>query len=136
MCLHNDLIWQRFPIAPVASIHFFGERVNALRPACILNPSNSVGLKSGLYNCFQMPRYSIVLRLRIQLAITAFRLYHGYSSNEFSFNKKSYIPMVVIPCSSRVIGHSSPRTMIFLKESSTFSNEVRSCLIFSSDSIL
>ena len=41
-------------------------------PASFLNPSNSMGLKLGLYRLSQMPRNSIVLRLRIQLPITAF----------------------------------------------------------------
>ena len=36
-------------------------------PASFLNPSNSMGLKLGLYRLSQMPRNSIVLRLRIQL---------------------------------------------------------------------
>ena len=53
-------------MAPVASIHFFGDMVNAFEPACVLNPSNSTGLKSGLLSCSHRPRNSIVSRLCIQ----------------------------------------------------------------------
>ena len=55
----------------VVFIHFCGERVKAFSPASFLNPSNSRGLKPGLYKVSQIPKYSIVLRLRIQLPITA-----------------------------------------------------------------
>ena len=48
------------PIAFVLDIHFRGDSVKAFKPASFLNPSNSRGLKSGLYNVSQMPKYSIV----------------------------------------------------------------------------
>ena len=57
-------------MACVVSIHCDGERVKAFRPARLLYPSNSKGLKFGLYNVSHKPRYSMVLRFRIQLAIT------------------------------------------------------------------
>ena len=37
---------------------------------CCLNPSNSMGLKLGLYKDSHNPKYSIVFRLRIQLLTT------------------------------------------------------------------
>ena len=43
-----------------------GSGVKLLSPAWFLNPSNSMGLKSGLFNCSQMPRNSMVLRFRSQ----------------------------------------------------------------------
>ncbi|MBR1902417.1 MAG: hypothetical protein IJ826_05535 [Bacteroidaceae bacterium] len=57
------------PFAFVDSIHLDGDIVKALSPASFLNPSNSRGLKQGLNSCSQIPRNSIVLRLRIQFAI-------------------------------------------------------------------
>ncbi len=48
------------PIAFVDSIHFVGERVKAFRPASLLNPSNSRGLKHGLYKPSHIPKNSIV----------------------------------------------------------------------------
>ena len=36
---------QMIPIASVALDHFCGDRENELSPACLLNPSNSMGLK-------------------------------------------------------------------------------------------
>ena len=48
----------------VHSIHLDGDIVKALSPASFLTPSNSRGLKQGLNSCSQIPRNSIVLRLR------------------------------------------------------------------------
>lgn len=42
------------PLALVASIHFWGERVKAFSPASFLNLSNSIGLKFGLYKVSQI----------------------------------------------------------------------------------
>ena len=70
---------------------FLGERVKALRPASFLNPSNSRGLKEGLYKPSQIPKYSIVLRLRIQLAMTALGLsllYRAPSPFSSTFGKR------------------------------------------------
>lgn len=39
---------ETIPMASVASIHFFGDIVNAFGSACFLTPSNSRGVKSGL----------------------------------------------------------------------------------------
>ena len=44
------------PMALVVSIHFFGESVNAFKSALLLNPSNSRGLKVGLYNVSQISK--------------------------------------------------------------------------------
>jgi hypothetical protein len=44
----------------------FGGQDEAVQPACFLVPSNSMGLKPGLFSCSQTPRNSMVLRLRIQ----------------------------------------------------------------------
>ena len=68
--LGNLMLALRWPIAFVALIHFFGDKVKAFSPASFLNPSNSRGLKFGLYKLSQIPRYSIVFRLRNQLPIT------------------------------------------------------------------
>ena len=62
---------EKIPIAPVVSTYFFGDMVNALEPAWILNPSNSTGLNSGLLSCSHNPRNSIVSRFRIQFLITS-----------------------------------------------------------------
>ncbi len=59
------------PTAFVAPIHFWGDNVNAFRPACFLNSSNSRGLKFGLYNVSHRPKYSMVFRFLIQFPITA-----------------------------------------------------------------
>ena len=40
-------------------------------PASFLNPSNSMGLKWGLYRLSHMPRYSMEFRFRSQFEITA-----------------------------------------------------------------
>lgn len=48
-----------------------GERVKAFSPASFLNPSNSMGLKLGLYKLSHIPRYSIVFLFRNQFPITA-----------------------------------------------------------------
>ena len=47
------------------------DMVKAFEPACILTPSNSTGLKSGLLSCSHRPRNSIVSRLCIQFLITS-----------------------------------------------------------------
>jgi hypothetical protein len=54
----------------VDDIHFNRDRVNAFNPDSFLNPSNSRGLNSGLYNVSHTPKYSIVFLLRIQFPIT------------------------------------------------------------------
>ena len=53
-------------MAPVDSIQRLAVSTKLLRPACFLIPSNSMGLKSGLFSYSQMPRNSMVLRLRSQ----------------------------------------------------------------------
>ena len=50
----------------------------------------------------------------------------NYSSKEFSFIRKSYILMIVIPVSVCRTGVYSPRIIIFLNASSTFSSEADS----------
>ena len=62
------------PLAFVCSIHFVGDIVKALSPASFLIPSNSRGLKSGLYKVSQIPRYSIVFLFLSQFPI-------GYSAH-------------------------------------------------------
>ena len=57
------------PIALVDSTHFVGDIVKAFSPASFLNPSNSMGLKFGLYNSSHIPRNSMVLRFLIQFPI-------------------------------------------------------------------
>ena len=57
------------PIALVDSTHFVGDIVKAFSPASFLNPSNSMGLKLGLYNSSHIPRNSMVLRFLIQFPI-------------------------------------------------------------------
>jgi len=42
------------PMAFVRPIHWPGVSVKLFSPACFLNPSNSTGLKAGLFNCSQM----------------------------------------------------------------------------------
>jgi hypothetical protein len=53
-------------MAPVDSIQRLAVRIKLLRPAWFLIPSNSMGLKSGIFSCSQIPRNSMVLRLRSQ----------------------------------------------------------------------
>src|SRR3989338_1259414 len=55
------------PMAFVFSIHCFGVRAKLFKPACILIPSNSTELKSGLLSRSQTPRNSTVLRFLSQL---------------------------------------------------------------------
>ena len=77
--------------------------VQILRPACFLNPSNWTGLKSGLFNCSQMPRNSIVLRFRSQLRIrlSGFSgfLFHACSLKTTAIKKNSRIrkPISCVP---------------------------------------
>ena len=49
--------------------------------------------------------------------------YYSQSSRESGLSRKSYMLIVVIPCSFLCIRPSSPVIMIFLKESRTFNNE-------------
>ena len=99
--IYISMLWNLFPWSWFASIHFFGERVNAFNPACILTLLNSVGLKSGLYNCYQIPRYSIVLRFRIQFAITAFGsslLCRAKSFKEIKLSPLTEIIVIFVLC--------------------------------------
>ena len=57
-----EIIRWRWSFDPLAG----RQRKAGSAPACFLNPSNSTGLKSGLFNCSQSPRNSMVFRLRIQ----------------------------------------------------------------------
>ena len=50
-------------------IHLLGLMAKWLRTTSFLNPSNPRGLKFGLYSSSHKPRYSSVIRLRIQLLI-------------------------------------------------------------------
>ena len=54
------------------------------------------------------------------------RFLNIYNSKEFSFSKKSYIPIVVIPSSFRRIIMLSPTIIIFLNESSIFLKDASS----------
>ena len=58
------------PIAFVEVIHFCGDNVKEFSPASFLNPSNSRGLKFGLFIFSHKPRYSMVFLFRSQFAIT------------------------------------------------------------------
>jgi len=54
------------PIAWVVSIHFEGDKINALLPASGIKASNSTPLNPGLCNFSHKPRNSIVVLDRIQ----------------------------------------------------------------------
>ena len=60
---------EAIPIALVVSVHFFGDIVNLFNPASFDNSSNSMSLKSGLFNLSQIDTDSNVFFCRNQLAI-------------------------------------------------------------------
>ena len=68
---HDNPDFDITPLALVVSIHLDGERVNELLPASKRKESNSTPLNSGLFNCSQRPKNSIVVRERIQFFTTS-----------------------------------------------------------------
>ena len=54
---------EMIPIAFVDSIQRLGVSTKLLSPACFLNPSNSRGLKLGLYICSQKPGNSLAFKV-------------------------------------------------------------------------
>ena len=63
---------------------FFRRKSKSIKPCLFFKPLDSRGLKEGLYKPSQIPKYSIVLRLRIQFAIlhTLLHQHKGYESQE------------------------------------------------------
>ncbi len=89
------------PMALVDSIHFFGDKVKAFEPACFLNPSNSTGLKPGLFSDSHSPKNSIISLFLSQFFITSSGeslLYRAISVSEiYSFSKSEvYIPISIL----------------------------------------
>src|SRR5665213_1708967 len=74
------------PIAFVFSIQRLGVITKLFIPACFLNPSNSTGLKFGLYIVSQKPKSSMVLRFLIQFftmsSVCAASLWRAISVSE------------------------------------------------------
>ena len=90
-------------MALVVSIHFFGVKTKLFRPACFLNPSNSRGLKFGLYSCSQNPSNSIVLRFRsqfwIMVSVLAVSLYCSFLSLSISLPPYLFVCLPFSSCS-------------------------------------
>src|SRR5690606_8045934 len=61
--------FETIPIALVLSIHRLGVITKLFSPACFLNPSNSTGLKSGLFIISQKPKSSMVFLFLNQFLI-------------------------------------------------------------------
>lgn len=70
---------------------FFRRKSKSIKTCLFFKPLESRGLKEGLYKPSQIPKYSIVLRLRIQLAMTALGLsllYRAPSPFSSTFGKR------------------------------------------------
>ena len=69
---------------------FFRRKSKSIKTCLFFKTLDSRGLKEGLYKPSQIPKYSIVLRLRIQFAMTALGsslLYCAPSPSSFMFGK-------------------------------------------------
>src|SRR3989338_5351134 len=94
------------PMAFVFSIHCFGVRAKLFKPACILIPSNSTELKSGLLSRSQTPRNSTVLRFLSQLRTrsserSAF-LARAMSVRQMRSSSRCVSMVIAVPCTSIV----------------------------------